>query len=240
MSVEQVRKALARSPARSPASRGTSRTAADGRGGRPLRSRPAATCRRGRHRHRQDARLPRARRDRRQARRSSPPPPRPCRTSWPARTCRSSRSTSDAAVRLGGAEGSQQLRVPPAAARAVAGGRRPARAGGDGHHHEGRDQAARRPGRAPPAPATWPSSTGRRPTRAWRAVTVSSDECPGATRCPLGQPCFAEGARARAAAADVIVVNMHLYGLDVAARRRDPARARRGRRRRGALSSRTS
>jgi len=52
---------------------------------------------------------------------------------------------------------------------------------------------------------------------ATRAVTVSSDECPGATRCPLGQPCFAEGARARAAAADVIVVNMHLYGLDVAA-----------------------
>lgn len=52
---------------------------------------------------------------------------------------------------------------------------------------------------------------------ATRAVTVSSDECPGATRCPLGQPCFAEGARARAQAADVIVVNMHLYGLDVAA-----------------------
>ncbi len=50
-----------------------------------------------------------------------------------------------------------------------------------------------------------------------RAVTVSSDECPGATRCPLGQPCFAEGARARAQAADVVVVNLHLYGLDVAA-----------------------
>ncbi len=51
---------------------------------------------------------------------------------------------------------------------------------------------------------------------ATRAITVSSDECPGATKCPLGQPCFAEGARARAAAADVIVVNLHLYGLDVA------------------------
>ncbi|CAB4556642.1 MAG: DEAD/DEAH box helicase [Actinobacteria bacterium] len=50
-----------------------------------------------------------------------------------------------------------------------------------------------------------------------RAVTVSSDECPGASRCPLGQPCFAEGARARAQAADVVVVNLHLYGLDVAA-----------------------
>lgn len=51
---------------------------------------------------------------------------------------------------------------------------------------------------------------------AQRAVTVSGDECPGATRCPLGGPCFAELARQRAAAADVVVVNMHLYGLDVA------------------------
>jgi ATP-dependent DNA helicase DinG len=51
---------------------------------------------------------------------------------------------------------------------------------------------------------------------AWRAVSVGSDECPGADRCPLGEPCFAEQARRRAAAADVIVVNTHLYGLDVA------------------------
>ncbi len=51
---------------------------------------------------------------------------------------------------------------------------------------------------------------------AWRAVSVGSDECPGAERCPLGDPCFAEQARRRAAAADVIVVNTHLYGLDVA------------------------
>lgn len=53
--------------------------------------------------------------------------------------------------------------------------------------------------------------------RAWQAVTVSSDECPGATRCPLGDPCFAEAARKRAMAADVTVVNMHLYGTNVAA-----------------------
>ncbi len=51
---------------------------------------------------------------------------------------------------------------------------------------------------------------------AWRAVSVGSDECPGATRCPLGEPCFAEQARRRAAAADVIVVNTYLYGLNVA------------------------
>ncbi|MGD9998101.1 MAG: ATP-dependent DNA helicase [Ilumatobacteraceae bacterium] len=51
---------------------------------------------------------------------------------------------------------------------------------------------------------------------AQRAVTVGSDECPGATRCPLGGPCFAERARQRATTADVVVVNMHLYGLHVA------------------------
>jgi ATP-dependent DNA helicase DinG len=51
---------------------------------------------------------------------------------------------------------------------------------------------------------------------AWRAISVGSDECPGADRCPLGEPCFAEQARRRAAAADVIVVNTYLYGLDVA------------------------
>ena len=51
--------------------------------------------------------------------------------------------------------------------------------------------------------------------RAWQAVSVGSDECPGANRCPMGSVCFAELARQRAAVADVIVVNMHLYGLHV-------------------------
>ncbi len=49
----------------------------------------------------------------------------------------------------------------------------------------------------------------------WRAVSVGSDECPGAERCPMGQGCFAESARRRAQASDVIVVNTHLYGLHV-------------------------
>jgi len=52
--------------------------------------------------------------------------------------------------------------------------------------------------------------------RAWQAVSVSSDECPGATRCPMGVACFAEAARQRAAVAKVVVVNLHLYGLHVA------------------------
>jgi ATP-dependent DNA helicase DinG len=51
---------------------------------------------------------------------------------------------------------------------------------------------------------------------AWAAVSVSARECPGATRCPSGGACFAEAARQRAAAADVVVVNLHLYGLDLA------------------------
>ncbi|MGA0781850.1 MAG: ATP-dependent DNA helicase [Ilumatobacteraceae bacterium] len=48
------------------------------------------------------------------------------------------------------------------------------------------------------------------------AVTVGADECPGARRCPLGGVCFAETARLRASEADIVVVNTHLYGLDVA------------------------
>lgn len=51
--------------------------------------------------------------------------------------------------------------------------------------------------------------------QAWRTVSVGSDECPGAERCPSGDICFAERARHRAAASDVIVVNTHLYGLHV-------------------------
>ena len=52
--------------------------------------------------------------------------------------------------------------------------------------------------------------------RSWQAVSVGSDECPGGTKCPMGVVCFAELARARAAVADVVVVNLHLYGLNVA------------------------
>jgi ATP-dependent DNA helicase DinG len=54
------------------------------------------------------------------------------------------------------------------------------------------------------------------PEHAARQVSVGSDECPGASRCPRGDDCFAELARRKAADADVIVVNTHLYGLDIA------------------------
>ncbi len=52
--------------------------------------------------------------------------------------------------------------------------------------------------------------------RAWAAVSTTARECPGAYRCPSGRDCFAEEARHRAAAADVVVVNTHLYGAHLA------------------------
>ena len=52
--------------------------------------------------------------------------------------------------------------------------------------------------------------------RAMRAVSVGSDECPGARRCPVGGTCFSEIARFKANEADIVVVNTHLYGLHVA------------------------
>ncbi len=52
--------------------------------------------------------------------------------------------------------------------------------------------------------------------RAWAMVSTTARECPGAFRCPSGRDCFAEEARSRAAEADVVVVNTHLYGAHLA------------------------
>ena len=51
---------------------------------------------------------------------------------------------------------------------------------------------------------------------AWSAVSVGSDQCPGAKECPSGEDCFAEAAYDRAWKADVVVVNLHLLGAHVA------------------------
>ncbi len=51
---------------------------------------------------------------------------------------------------------------------------------------------------------------------AWAQVSVTARDCPGAARCPSGPECFAETARARAAEADVVVVNTHLYAAHLA------------------------
>ena len=48
--------------------------------------------------------------------------------------------------------------------------------------------------------------------RAWARVSMPAEECPGADRCPHGSACFAESAKQRAEAADVIIVNAALYG----------------------------
>jgi len=50
----------------------------------------------------------------------------------------------------------------------------------------------------------------------WSSVSVAVTECPGGARCQYGDVCFAEDARAAAAEADVVVVNTHLYGIDLA------------------------
>jgi ATP-dependent DNA helicase DinG len=49
----------------------------------------------------------------------------------------------------------------------------------------------------------------------WTSVSVGVRECPGANRCPAGAECFAEKARRRAQDVDVVVVNLHLFALDV-------------------------
>jgi ATP-dependent DNA helicase DinG len=55
--------------------------------------------------------------------------------------------------------------------------------------------------------------------RAWNMLSVGPRECPGAFNCPSGDRCFAEAARDRAAAADIVVVNTYLYGAHLASGR---------------------
>ena len=50
--------------------------------------------------------------------------------------------------------------------------------------------------------------------RAWSQVSVGARECLGATRCPYGTDCFAEKARAKAGAVDVIVTNHALLAIN--------------------------
>src|SRR5436305_1114665 len=54
--------------------------------------------------------------------------------------------------------------------------------------------------------------------QAWSNVSVTGMDCPGATKCPMGEECFAELARQRAEMADIVVVNTHLYGAHLASR----------------------
>jgi ATP-dependent DNA helicase DinG len=49
----------------------------------------------------------------------------------------------------------------------------------------------------------------------WSSLSMSADECPGASNCPYGAPCYAERAKAAAAASDIIIVNAALYGAHI-------------------------
>ena len=102
-------------------------------------------------------------------------------------------------VRLGRAQGTQQLRVPATAPRADGAGRR-ARASSS--------SASCRRGPRPSSDriAKWVATTptgdvaeldfGPERMRPCGRSRVGSDECPGAERCPMGEPCFAELAAA--------------------------------------------
>lgn len=52
------------------------------------------------------------------------------------------------------------------------------------------------------------------PDRSWSQVSVSARECIGVSRCPFGTDCFAERAREKAGAADVVVTNHALLAID--------------------------
>lgn len=41
----------------------------------------------------------------------------------------------------------------------------------------------------------------------WRAFSMSADECPGASHCPLASQCFTERAKTKAADSDIVVTN---------------------------------
>ena len=153
------------------------------------RQRPAPR-RAGRHGHRQDARLPRPGDRVGRSASSSPPPPRRCRTSSPPRTCRSSPTALPVDVRLGGAQGPQQLRLPAAAPRGARRRRRagPARARGAWRRRSLAEIArlaewvgARR------RPATSPSSTGRPSRRGVAGGQRRQRRVPGRRPLPAGR-----------------------------------------------------
>ncbi|NNC41472.1 MAG: ATP-dependent DNA helicase [Acidimicrobiia bacterium] len=54
------------------------------------------------------------------------------------------------------------------------------------------------------------------PDEVWSEFSVSGMECPGREECPQGRECFAMAAFDRAATADVVIVNHHLYGAGLA------------------------
>ncbi|WP_232664689.1 ATP-dependent DNA helicase [Pseudonocardia sp. TRM90224] len=52
------------------------------------------------------------------------------------------------------------------------------------------------------------------PDSTWRQVSVTARECLGASKCPVGDDCFAEKAKAEAGKADIVVTNHALLAID--------------------------
>ncbi|MEE2032881.1 ATP-dependent DNA helicase [Rhodococcus chondri] len=50
--------------------------------------------------------------------------------------------------------------------------------------------------------------------QAWRQLSVTARECLGKARCPVGEDCFAEIARAEASQVDIVVTNHALLAID--------------------------
>lgn len=51
--------------------------------------------------------------------------------------------------------------------------------------------------------------------RLWRSLSVSGRECVGAAKCAWGEDCFAEAARNKAHASDIVVTNHALLAIDI-------------------------
>ena len=172
----------------------------------------------------------------RASRPSWPPPPRRCRTNWPRRTCRWSRRVSACPVPLDFAvlKGRSNYICRQRVAEVGSGGIQPElddQGPGRADEAEGASVASPRPRRprawSTRSVASWPGHRRQRSgdradlsfepsDRAWNMLSVGPRECPGAYNCPSGGRCFAEAARDRAAAADIVVVNTHLYGAHLA------------------------
>jgi len=60
------------------------------------------------------------------------------------------------------------------------------------------------------------SYTGTVSEASWSTVSVSTSECVGASRCPFGDVCRPDAARAAAAAADIVVTNHSMLGVQAA------------------------
>ena len=166
--------------------------------------------RRSRHRHRQDARLPRPRDPQPPARahldRHQEPPGADLLQGHPGAARRARRP-----VHRDLHEGARELPVPAPARSADATARRP----GGRTTCSCRSSAS---GRRGPRPAIAPSSRiCPRILPFWNEVSATAETCLG-TECPRYDDCFVTRMRQRAAASDVVIVNHHLLCADAAVR----------------------